>query len=71
MFAPVVWLFLRSAEQGAQNIVYCATDNVHTETENPSTSFLVVNVKQTKSKIDLSDDVSEKLWIESAKMLSV
>ena len=71
MFAPVVWLFLRSAEQGAQNIVHCATDNVNTAEENPSKSFLVVNVQQTKSKIDLSDEVSERLWSESMKLCAI
>ena len=71
MFAPVVWLFLRSAEQGAQNIVHCATDNVNTADKNPSKSFLVVNVQQTKSKLDLSDEVSERLWNESRNLCAI
>lgn len=68
MFSPVILFFLRSPEQGAQNIIHCATDNVNTDDKNPDKSFLVVNLEQTKSKIDLNEEVSEKLWIESAKL---
>lgn len=71
LFSPIVLWFLRSAEQGAQNIIHCATDNENTEDKNPSTSYIVMNLKQTKSKLDLKDDISEKLWIESAKICGI
>jgi len=71
LFSPVILFFLRSPEQGAQNIIYCATDDVNTDEKNPDKSFIVMNLQQAKSKIDLSDEISEKLWIESAKMCGV
>lgn len=71
LFSPVILFFLRSPEQGAQNIIYCATDDVNTEDKNPDKSYLVINLAQTKSKINLSDDISEKLWNESAKLCGI
>ena len=71
LFSPVILFFLRSPEQGAQNIIFCATDNVNTEENNPDKSYLVVNLQQTKSKIDLSDETSEKLWAESKKLSEI
>lgn len=71
IFSPVVLLFLRSAQQAAQNIVHCATDNENTKDKNPSSSFIVINLKQSKSKVDLKDDVSERLWIESSKLCGI
>lgn len=71
LFSPVILFFLRSTEQGAQNIIYCATDNVNSDDKNPDKSYLVMNVQQTKSKIDLSDEISEKLWAESAKLCGI
>lgn len=71
LFSPVILFFLRSPEQGAQNIIFCATENVNTDEKNPDTSHLVINLQQTKSKINLSDEVSEKLWVESAKLSGI
>lgn len=71
LFSPVILFFLRSPEQGAQNIIYCATDDVNTEEKNPDKSYIVMNLQQTKSKVDLSDEVSEKLWAESAKLAGI
>lgn len=68
LFSPIVLLFLRSAEQGAQNVIHCAIDNENTDEKNPNKSFIVMSLKQTKSKIDLKDEVSEKLWTESKKL---
>lgn len=67
-FAPVVWLMLRSAEQGAQNIVYAATENENTAERNPATNYLVRNCQQTKSKHSFDEEISERLWEESLKM---
>ncbi|CAG9808688.1 unnamed protein product [Chironomus riparius] len=71
VFSPVILLYLRSAEQGAQNIIHCATDDENDTEKNPSNSYIVMNCRQTKSKINLSDDVSEKLWIESKKLSKI
>lgn len=70
LFAPVVWLMLRSAEQGAENIVHCATDNVNTEQKNPATGYFVRSLRQDKSKFAFSDEVSERLWAESERAVA-
>jgi NAD(P)-dependent dehydrogenase (short-subunit alcohol dehydrogenase family) len=71
MFSPIVLLFLRSARQGAQNIIFAATDATNTEEKNPVTGYMVADVKQVKSKVQFSEEVSEKLWVESAKMCNI
>lgn len=71
LFSPVVWLMLRTAKQGAQNIIHCATDNVNTETQNPAQNYIVVNLKQTKSKARVDDFISEQLWNESEKLCNL
>ncbi|CRL05075.1 CLUMA_CG018080, isoform A [Clunio marinus] len=71
LFSPVILFFLRSPEQGSQNIIHCATDNVNSDDMNPDKSYIVVNIQQTKSKINLSDEISEKLWAESAKLCGI
>lgn len=68
LFSPVILFFLRSAEQGAQNLIYCATEDQTTDEKNPDKSFIVYDLQQKKSKVDLKDEISEKLWNESAKM---
>lgn len=70
IFSPIVWLVLRSAEQGAANIVYCATDNMNTITVNPKEGYYVRSLKQTKSPHPFSDEISERLWSESEKLCS-
>jgi NAD(P)-dependent dehydrogenase (short-subunit alcohol dehydrogenase family) len=67
LFSPIILFFLRSAKQGAQNIVFCATDSTLTKEKNPDTSYIVMNLKQHKSKVDLSDDISTRLWNTSVK----
>lgn len=71
LFSPVILFFLRSPEQGAQNIIFCATDDVTTEDQNADKSFIVMNLQETKSKMNLSDEISEKLWNESAKLCGI
>lgn len=68
LLSPIVWLMLRSAKQGAQNIIHCATDNINSEEKNPATGYFITSLKQTKSKVKFSDEISEKLWMESMKM---
>ncbi|XP_031621652.1 retinol dehydrogenase 13-like [Contarinia nasturtii] len=65
IFSPIVWLLLRSAEQGAENIVYCATANQNTDEKNPATGYFVRNLKQTKSKVKFDDQIGARLWKES------
>lgn len=54
--------------QGAQNIIYCATDNNNTDTENPLTGYFITSLKQKKSKIDFNDDISQGLWKKSLEL---
>lgn len=68
LFSPIIIFFMRSAKQGAQNILHCALDNVNTNEKNPDKSFIVINLKNKKSKITLQEDLSERLWTESEKM---
>ena len=70
ILSPLVWLMLRSAEQGSENIVFCATDNVNTDEKNPATGYLVRNLKQTKSKVQFNDKIGTRLWTESDKLCS-
>lgn len=70
LFSPVVWLMLRSAEQGSANIVYCATDNVNTDAINPTTGYFVRSLKQSKSKTTFDDEIGSRLWAESKKFCS-
>lgn len=71
MFAPVVWLMLRSAAQGAQNIVHCATDAVNTAERNPACGYYVRSLRQDRSKFAFSDAVAERLWLESERMCGI
>lgn len=68
LFSPILWLMVRSAEQGAQNIIYCATDNVNDDKKNPFLGYYVRSLKQQKSKVNFDEEVSEKLWAESIRM---
>lgn len=68
LFSPVVWLMLRSAEQGAQNIIHAATEAENSEEKNPSTNFIIRDCKQKKSKHPFDEEVSIRLWEESVKM---
>lgn len=67
LFSPSI-LYFRSPQREAQNIVFCATEDMNTDEMNPDTAFAVVNLKKVKSKVNLNDDISERLWRESAKL---
>ncbi|XP_065083406.1 retinol dehydrogenase 12-like [Ochlerotatus camptorhynchus] len=69
VFSPIVWLMLRSAEQGAQNIIYSATDSVTDEKRNPVTGYFVSNVKMRKSKFPFDEQISVRLWNESVEAI--
>jgi len=68
LFSPIAWWYLRSGEQGAQNIIYCATDNVNTPSKNPATGYYVKDLRQSKSKVKFSDEISERFWNESMRL---
>lgn len=57
--------------QGAQNIVYGATDSVNTEEKNPATGYFIKNVSTKQSKYKFSETTSKRLWTESMKMCEI
>ncbi|CAD7084127.1 unnamed protein product [Hermetia illucens] len=66
--SPVIFFIMRSAEQGAQNIIHAATDNKKDEKKNPFTGYLINNLEMTKSKHNFQEEIGERLWEESLKM---
>lgn len=64
LFAPIALLFLRTANQGAQTVINCATDvNLSNES-----GLLYRNCKVYNSKKKFDDDISKKLWDISASL---
>uniref|UniRef100_A0A182Q1S6 Deoxyhypusine synthase n=1 Tax=Anopheles farauti TaxID=69004 RepID=A0A182Q1S6_9DIPT len=70
VFSPIVWLMLRSGEQGAQNIIYAATESVTTPERNPLTGYFVSNVKMRRSKYHFDEETSVRLWEESVRAIA-
>uniref|UniRef100_A0A336KK53 CSON012644 protein n=1 Tax=Culicoides sonorensis TaxID=179676 RepID=A0A336KK53_CULSO len=68
LFSPIAWWYLRSGEQGAQNIIYAATDNINTTTKNPANGYIIKDMKQAKSRVTFSDEIGDRLWNESMKL---
>ncbi|XP_058125973.1 retinol dehydrogenase 13-like [Anopheles ziemanni] len=69
VFSPIVWLLLRSAEQGAQNIIFAATESETTPDRNPVRGFFVSNVKMRRSKFHFDEETSIRLWNESVRAI--
>uniref|UniRef100_A0A182MT87 Uncharacterized protein n=1 Tax=Anopheles culicifacies TaxID=139723 RepID=A0A182MT87_9DIPT len=69
VFSPIVWLMLRSGEQGAQNIIYAATESVTTPERNPVTGYFISNVKMRRSKFHFDEQTSVRLWEESVRAI--
>lgn len=63
--APVAFFFMRSASQGAQTPVYCATEP---ELEN-ETGLLYRDCKLYDSKAIFYDSISTKLWLKTEEMI--
>uniref|UniRef100_A0A182TB86 Trafficking protein particle complex subunit 2-like protein n=1 Tax=Anopheles maculatus TaxID=74869 RepID=A0A182TB86_9DIPT len=85
VFSPIVWLMLRSGEQvqqlltytptpaepdGAQNIIYAATESVTTPEQNPVTGYFISNVKMRRSKFHFDEETSVRLWDESVRAIA-
>jgi len=67
IFSPVALLFLRTAYQGAQTVLHCATDS----TLSDENGLLYRDCKIYKSKKDLSPDIGLRLWETSAKFVGL
>ncbi|GJQ77859.1 hypothetical protein Trydic_g16113 [Trypoxylus dichotomus] len=62
---PAAFLFMRSAKQGAQTAIFCATDpSVESES-----GYFYRDCKKFTSKVQMCDAVSQKLWSTSVKMI--
>ncbi|RZF44271.1 hypothetical protein LSTR_LSTR006821 [Laodelphax striatellus] len=66
LFAPIAFFFMRSAKQGAQNILHCAVSD---EILGKSGEFFR-DCKPYKSKHNFDPQVSIKLWETSEQMVS-
>ncbi|CAG9859354.1 unnamed protein product [Phyllotreta striolata] len=66
LVAPVAFFFMRSAKQGAQTPLFCATEP---ELENES-GLLYRDCKHYNSKVIFYDNVSTKLWMETENMIN-
>ncbi|XP_057318741.1 retinol dehydrogenase 11-like [Microplitis mediator] len=67
IFSPVALLFLRTAHQGAQTVLHCATDASLSD----ETGLLYRDCKIYDSKKILKDDVAKNLWEVSASLVGV
>lgn len=63
--APIAFFFMRSAKQGAQTVVYCATEPKLSE-EN---GYLYRNCKKYTSKHNFDNQLGVQLWEKSEEML--
>ncbi|CAG9769888.1 unnamed protein product [Ceutorhynchus assimilis] len=66
MVAPVAFFFMRSAKQGSQTAIYCATEP---SLEN-ETGFLYRDCKKYNSKAIFYDKLATELWDESQNMVN-
>ncbi|CAG5093710.1 Similar to RDH12: Retinol dehydrogenase 12 (Homo sapiens) [Cotesia congregata] len=67
LFSPVALLFLRTAHQGAQTVLHCATDASLSE----ESGLIYRDCKTYDSKVEFKDDVAENLWAVSASLVGV
>lgn len=65
LIPPIAWWYLRSATQGAHNIVFSATESENSADVNPLNGFYVKNLKYHKSRHNFDDLISEQLWQKS------
>jgi NAD(P)-dependent dehydrogenase (short-subunit alcohol dehydrogenase family) len=71
LYAPAMYWILKSARQGAQNIVFAATEASSTLEKNPGTGYVISNVEHEKLDIAFDEQVSNRLWAESARLCGV
>ena len=65
---PLLWLFAKSATQGAQTTIYCAVDE---SIENDSGKYYC-DCKETQLKpIGKDEETAEKLWMLSEKLVKL
>lgn len=66
LFAPVVFFFMRTAEQGSQTILHCA---LSTEVDGHS-GELFRDCQGYKSRHPFQDDIQQKLWRVSEELIA-
>ncbi|XP_030762805.1 retinol dehydrogenase 11-like [Sitophilus oryzae] len=65
-FAPVAFLFMRSPKQGAQTVIYCATE----PTLDQESGLIYRDCMLYNSRIIFFDKLARDLWSESENMIS-
>ncbi|XP_012232193.1 retinol dehydrogenase 12-like isoform X1 [Linepithema humile] len=67
IFSPVALMFLRTANQGAQTVLHCATESLLSE----ESGHLYRDCKLYVSKKDLDSETALRLWDISAKLTGI
>ncbi|GLG92429.1 WW domain-containing oxidoreductase [Gryllus bimaculatus] len=67
LLAPVAFIFMRTASQGAQTVLHCATS----EEVNGETGLIYRDCRQYKPKKILKAEVAEELWTVSERMVKL
>lgn len=65
MVAPIAFFFMKSAQQGAQTVVYCATES----TLDQDNGYLYRDCKKYTSKHNFDNSIGLKLWEKSEDVL--
>ena len=66
---PLIWLFFKSAWQGAQTSIYCA---VSEEMEGVSGQYVSdCKLKKPLNPQATDDDIAERLWEVSAQLVGL
>lgn len=63
MVFPIAFFFMRSAKQGAQTVIYCATE------ANLKNGSVFRDCKEYASKHNINPDIAHKLWNKSEEIL--
>ncbi|KAK7873922.1 hypothetical protein R5R35_012936 [Gryllus longicercus] len=67
LLAPVAFIFMRTASQGAQTVLHCATS----EEVNGETGLIYRDCRRYKPKKILKAEVAEELWTVSERMVKL
>ncbi|EEZ99585.1 retinol dehydrogenase 11 [Tribolium castaneum] len=66
MVAPIAYFFMRSPKQGAQTVIYCASE----PGLEPESGSLFRNCSLYKSKVNFDENLGLHLWNESERLIN-
>ncbi|XP_044269838.1 retinol dehydrogenase 11-like isoform X2 [Tribolium madens] len=66
MVAPIAYFFIRSPKQGAQTVIYCASE----PGIEPQSGSLFRNCSLYKSKVNFDENLAVQLWNESDRLIN-